>query len=70
MLMTSYRFDPRSRRYDTFLAIPVFREMYRIVAIADRLTARADWGMNVVNEEDTSLCENVQLGMQQRGFTQ
>ena len=31
---------------------------------------RADWGMNVVNEEDKSLCENVQLGMQQRGFTQ
>ena len=39
-------------------------------ANAERLAARADWGMNVVNEEDKSLCENVQLGMQQRGFSQ
>lgn len=36
----------------------------------ERQEARSRWGLEVVNEEDRSLCENVQRGMGQRGFSQ
>lgn len=36
----------------------------------ERQQKRAKWGMEVVNQEDKSLCENVQRGLHQRGYSQ
>lgn len=50
------------------------RRMFDMLAPAgvcrERQEARSRWGLKVVNEEDRSLCENVQRGMRQRGYTQ
>ncbi len=35
----------------------------------EREAARSNWGTQVVNEEDRRLCESVQRGMHQRGFS-
>lgn len=49
------------RFFDTFAPPGTSRE---------REEARSKWGLEVVNEEDKTLCENVQRGMHQRGYTQ
>lgn len=36
----------------------------------ERVEARSKWGLEIVNEEDKALCENVQRGMHQRGYSQ
>lgn len=52
----------RSRRvFDTFAPAGIS---------AEREAARAQWGLQVVNAEDRALCESVQRGMHQKGFSQ
>ena len=53
--------EKTARFFDTFAPPGTSRE---------REEARSKWGLEVVNEEDKTLCENVQRGMHQRGYSQ
>ncbi|MGB3280267.1 MAG: aromatic ring-hydroxylating dioxygenase subunit alpha [Pseudorhodobacter sp.] len=64
------RFDPvgpdatRRRTWSLTVAAPTDPDM------AQRQKLRSDWSVNVVSQEDRRLCESVQRGMHQAGFTQ